>query len=426
MKKYIAILLATVILSFYFFPFQFRFIPSVNSKMALAGIGLPILMLALGRKNDAAVDNNFFKLSIFAAFVSLIAYISITVNDTYDFTYVSYIVSMWVWLCAAYVVVSLIRHIHGYVSVFLLCNYLIALCVSQCVLALTIEFYEPIKQIIYSIIDVDTVNFMEDKRRLMGLGCGLDVAGSRFSAVLVMISYICINYSNKVAKYVYLYICSFIIISLIGNMISRTTTVGMMISALYFIIAFIFSESANFKKRFLLWLMVLIVLLVPIIVYTYYNVPDFYRHMRFGFEGFFSLAESGEWDVGSNEKLKGMYVFPETFKTWLIGDGFFGATTSDPYYIGKEWKSSYMDTDVGYLRFIFYFGILGLFTFSYFMYEVAKTCMSKFSCHRLLFELLLVINFIVWFKVSTDIFLVFAPFLCISKEENETFEKTMI
>ena len=59
MKKYIAILLATVILSFYFFPFQFRFIPSVNSKMALAGIGLPILMLALGRKNDAAVDNNF-------------------------------------------------------------------------------------------------------------------------------------------------------------------------------------------------------------------------------------------------------------------------------------------------------------------------------------------------------------------------------
>ena len=123
MKKYIAILLATVILSFYFFPFQFRFIPSVNSKMALAGIGLPILMLALGRKNDAAVDNNFFKLSIFAAFVSLIAYISITVNDTYDFTYVSYIVSMWVWLCAAYVVVSLIRHIHGYVSVFLLCNY---------------------------------------------------------------------------------------------------------------------------------------------------------------------------------------------------------------------------------------------------------------------------------------------------------------
>ena len=77
----------------------------------------------------------------------------------------------------------------------------------------------------------------------------------------------------------------------------------------------------------------------------------------------FSLAESGEWDVGSNEKLKGMYVFPETFKTWLIGDGFFGATTSDPYYIGKEWKSFYMDTDVGYLRFIFYFGILGLFTF---------------------------------------------------------------
>ena len=33
------------------------------------------------------------------------------------------------------------------------------------------------------------------------------------------------------------------------------------------------------------------------------------------------------------------------------------------------------------------------------------------------------LNFIIWLKVSTDIFLVFAPFLMIRKEENEDYER---
>ena len=118
-------------------------------------------------------------------------------------------------------------------------------------------------------------------------------------------------------------------------------------------------------------------------------------------------------------------VFPTSFKTWLIGDGYFGTTTTDPYYIGKEWKGFYMATDVGYLRFIFYFGILGLLAFAYFMYRVARTCMNAFPLHKMLFLLLLMVNFIVWFKVSTDIFLVFAPFLCLGKEENDAFERQL-
>ena len=36
--------------------------------------------------------------------------------------------------------------------------------------------------------------------------------------------------------------------------------------------------------------------------------------------------------------------------------------------------------------------------------------------------LFLLINLVVWFKVATDIFLVFAIFLCIDKEENEQYD----
>lgn len=42
---------------------------------------------------------------------------------------------------------------------------------------------------------------------------------------------------------------------------------------------------------------------------------------------------------------------------------------------------------------------------------------KTFFSHRLLFAILLLLNFIIWCKVSTDIFLVFALFLCLREEE---------
>ena len=82
-----------------------------------------------------------------------------------------------------------------------------------------------------------------------------------------------------------------------------------------------------------------------------------------------------------------------------------------------------MGTDIGYLRFIFYFGMIGLSMFILYFYKVAKACMTRFPKYTTMFGLVLAINMIVWLKVSTDIFLVFAIFLCISKEENDAYEK---
>lgn len=81
------------------------------------------------------------------------------------------------------------------------------------------------------------------------------------------------------------------------------------------------------------------------------------------------------------------------------------------------WKGYYQNTDIGYLRFIFYFGIFGLIAFIWYFIKVGTTCVKRFISHRLLFATLLLLNFIIWCKVSTDIFLVFALFLCLREEE---------
>ena len=83
---------------------------------------------------------------------------------------------MLVWISAAYVVITWIKFVHGTVSVELLAKYIVAVSVMQCVLALAIDSYMPLKQLVNSIMVVTRV--MET--RLYGMDASLDIAGSRF------------------------------------------------------------------------------------------------------------------------------------------------------------------------------------------------------------------------------------------------------
>ena len=75
-----------------------------------------------------------------------------------------------------------------------------------------------------------------------------------------------------------------------------------------------------------------------------------------------------------------MYVFPDNIKTWIIGDGYFANPgDTDPYYVGPLGGAFYKSTDVGYLRFIFYFGVLGLFAFVLFLYIYCFGKIKKIS-----------------------------------------------
>ena len=421
--KGILMVLTTIILNFYFFSIDLRFMPSVNTKMVLGGLGLFVLAYQLVKKGGALINKDTFVLSVCAALVSLAGFVSVVYNGTPDYTYATYLISMWVWLSAAYVVVTWMRWAHGTVSVFIVCNYLIVLCVAQCSLALGMEFYPPLKQVVYSLLDEGTVAFMEKKDRLMGFGAGLDVAGSRFAAILIMIPFVCMQYRQKVTKYIPLYILAFFIICVIGNMIGRTTTIGAILAVASFFVFSKFYQMDAFNKRLGLWLMGLLVVVVPICAIAYNTVPEFHDLLRFGFEGFFSLAEKGEWEVHSNEMLKEGFIFPDNPKTWLIGDGYFGTTDLDPYYTGRRWAGFYRGSDVGYSRFLFYFGLFGLLAFSFFIFKAGMVCVRRFNAIKYMFIVLLALNFIYWVKVSTDIFLVFALFLCISQSENEEYEK---
>lgn len=82
-----------------------------------------------------------------------------------------------------------------------------------------------------------------------------------------------------------------------------------------------------------------------------------------------------------------------------------------------------MGTDVGYLRFIFYFGLIGLAAIVGFMAKATTICMDRFEQYKKLFLLLLLATFVIWFKVSTDLFPVLALFLMVKPEEDAAYMK---
>ena len=112
-----------------------------------------------------------------------------------------------------------------------------------------------------------------------------------------------------------------------------------------------------------------------------------------------------------------MIIWPESLKTWLIGDGFFDNPMDIPDRFGQVYNGFYKHTDIGYLRYIFYFGVIGLVLMILVPIQMTVCCGRKMPDHKWLFIMLLVTTLIGWLKVSSDIIMVFAPFLILAFEK---------
>ncbi len=407
-------ILLGILVSTYFFPFEFTFLPKgLNTKVILAVFAVFILAVQFIRQSAVLINKELFPAIGIAVIFSIIGFISVEVNNSSDLSYANYWISFATWLLGAYTTIFVLELYHKTFNFKTLFHYLIAVCVVQCFLALLIDNNETVKTIVDRYISQDTVadvKFLNEVDRLYGIGAAIDVAGTRFSIILIGLCAILKNeFDGENRKSLILfYWFSFFVISVIGNMISRTTTVGLAMGLGYLLISSnIFKSDIRFsvlKSWGLIFMVSLFLLLLSI--YFYNTNIDFREQLRFGFEGFFNWLETGVWTTGSTERLNSeMWRWPDSddYQTWIIGKAQF----ANWFFAG---------TDIGYCRFIFYSGLLGLMTFSIFFIVNAWVCALKFPKYKLFFVFLLALTFIIWLKVSTDLFLIYALFYCMNNE----------
>ena len=185
-----------------------------------------ILLFLLIRRGEFVIPKEILIILILSAFVSIVSLFSIIYNRTPDDSYVTYIRAAVIWLSGAVTVCTVIRLVHGRIDVPLIVNYLTGVCFFQCVSALLIEFVPSFGAFIdtYVLQDQETLH---DIHRLYGIGAALDVAGSRFAVVIAALAILIYERREDLSGMeLAVYLLAFLFITVVGNMIARTTSVG--------------------------------------------------------------------------------------------------------------------------------------------------------------------------------------------------------
>lgn len=362
------------------------------------------------RTKDYAFSKGLLYALMIAGLFALVNCISLIINDSDDYSYASYPASALVWILGAYGAITFIRWTHKKVTIELVVRYLAGGAAFHSMLSQLIDRNDSIKNFVDSIFYVSFD--MEEMQRLYSFGVGLDPAGVRFAVILIMIAGV-LTLSKVVKRSVGLmvfYFLCFAIISVLGNIISRTTTVGMGLGLLVFALStglykFVIKVG---KIKIIRVFGVMLAIGIPTVIY-YYNVnPSFQKQIEYGFEGFFNLFESGEFQTSSTDELSTMWVWPHDTQTWLIGSGRFGSRDLGNYYYFS---------DIGYCRFVSYSGLIGITVFSlYFIYNAVYFSI-RYPRYRYIFLLMIVVTFVIWAKVATDIFQLYALFYAFTDEE---------
>lgn len=401
--------LTGIVFSCYYFPFEFTFLPGINTKMMLAVIGAALFVMQWHKEDTLRLNRTFLVISVWAVLFSLSSFLSVVINNTTDYTYVSFIVGLWVWIAGAYSVMFLIRKVHGSVSIQWVFRYMAYVCAIQSILAILIDNMPLLQEWVDGLILQD-VEFLHRVDRLYGIGASFDTAGIRFSCAMLGLGYLIVHEISDKRKIWYWSL--FLIIGIVGNIVSRTTTVGLVISIVYMALSnfSLNGQITRSRVKFIGCGIVLTGLLVGGGYYLYNYSPVFGNYLRYGFEGFFNWFENGEWTTNSTDRLQRMVVFPDNLKTWLIGDGWF----LNP----DDSNGFYKYVDIGYLNFIFYCGTIGVAIFiSLFVHSTYLLC-QKGREDTFFFLLLLLLQLIVWIKISTNIFLVYAMLLLLDSYES--------
>ena len=409
-RKILIGLILVVVTSLYLFPIEFTFLPkAINSKILVAAFGSMAFVFDSIKKKAMELSQSLLVSMLLAIIFSLWCFFCVIAANTYEMDYATYIVSFLTWMAGAYGVYAAMKIVYGEADLWLLTRYLALVGVFQCVSAVMIDN----NQSFCDLVDRFVVggSYYREHGRIYGIGAALDPAGIRFSTILVLLAH---QFSfDKEVRSKGLYqttdMIAFAVILIIGSTISRTTIVGGAMGIVYMVISLIRLRQGGFiTTRMIQVFFIFIVVLVGIIlsaVYFYRTSATFESYLRFGFEAFFNWAETGEFRTSSTDQLGKMWVWPDDTRTWIIGRGTYGVFENN--------------TDIGYCNFTFYCGLIGLAIFSLFFIYVHLVQNRKFHHFWLVSLMLVAITFIVWCKVTTDIFYLDALLFCIAADSDE-------
>lgn len=352
------------------FKAEFVFIPhSINFSFGIVGILLYVLDRTTRRRILQSSNAYIQPLLKYTVPFVLVSCISPLINNSTDFFYLKYGLSLILTYYATYIAAYLFFKIYNEITVERVIKYLFIVTLLYLVIA-TVMFLNPsVNDLLMASIRLDSIAEIKlDINigwRLVGLGVQFYTAGLVLGCMLILLAFYISSFGLNVWKKIF-YIVSYVVITTIGMMVARTTIVGSGIG----LIVIIFSSLKNQKHRFKNMVSLFFAFIILLTIYDSIQssfLNDYDSLMDFGFSIFSDMSSSGLRNDHSLGRMFEMYKnLPDNNKTWLIGDALWNI--EDHYY---------KNVDIGYLRNIYYFGLLGMGALLFYYNGILQLIFSK-------------------------------------------------
>lgn len=339
-------------LFFYIYPVVFALLP-LSTRIIYALIGAFIF-----------VYKRFFCLDLLSIWLGLIPIVLCSIiagvlNFTFDFTFALYAISQIAIFFASYFVVCILFKKVKKDIISNLFKYFVYGVLIQSLLSLLMFSFPNLQSFMYSLIRLNELDYeaLDTTQGLRFLGWGTNFFGAGVINGLALIIMVYLFFNNKVHS-LGQFTVVYVVILIVGILMARTTMIGFFISVFYLLIWKWKSPYLTRKK--IKWLLILATILCfGLFVIFIYIDP---KVVMWAFELFINYADRGEMTSASTNRLQEMYIFPTALKTYWIGDGLYNMPTGDYY----------METDVGYLRLLYYGGIPVLISYFFYSYWIIK------------------------------------------------------
>lgn len=344
---------------------EFVFIPrSINSFFGVLGFMI-YWFDQKGRKEvNSHTDIRFGDVGKCYIPVLIMTVFSCLMNASTDFTYITYFISIFFAFYANYLIARLSHKIYGQFTLSIFFKYLIFAELVYLFLSLLMFIQPSANDMLLSLLRKDDLAKVALERteglRIQGFGASYFGAGIVNGLFLIFLA-IYTSMRSISTKERVLYYLLYCFVFVVGMMQARTTIVG---AALGIWVMLCCSKGIkNWLRIAFTFILVIAVSVASFDLIARSVSFDIDTLYKFAFELFINYAENGEATTSSTNRLWEFYdIIPTDFKTWLIGDA----------KLSSDKGGYYMYTDVGYFRYIFYFGVIGMLLMFLFNFQIFK------------------------------------------------------
>lgn len=334
-------LLVFVCFFVYFFNVKIKGIP-ITSNMILAVFGFLVLLTDIFFGKRIHFDKHFLKFVFSYILLLCVSFLSLLLHFTFDFSLIkSFGFNFPLTFLGAYFIVNLmIKYKFNLSDSFKV----ISLCFFyQCIITLYFFLNKELMLLVFDYCDMgDRINILVRTLtyRAYGLFFGFDYGTAELTVACLCSLYLFLTEKKRYTFWLLIVIFN----SIIGIIVARTMFIGIFIIVMFFIL-----YPCEFKKRkkntflfFLCGSFFMILFIIPFVDFSKYEWTILWV------TDIFTQLSSGDLKSGSLYEILHNMIWYPGHQTFFFGDGFF-----------KPNGIQYQHTDVGYMRLILYYGVVG-------------------------------------------------------------------